>query len=149
MALTDYIASLIRELLANLQSSISSIPFSISIGDALILTVIYIASLVSSTLIKMLLVSVWILALATFFFPTLIPEEYEAASLILLASIFAIVAVIIKFRSKRLGRTRIDNASSEIIKWMRERNIINPETGPDDPFIKYKLKEILRKNKLY
>lgn len=151
MALTlmGDLASLLRELLAYLYANISSIPFSISIGAALLLTIMYIASLISSTLIKMLLIPTWIFAAVTYFFPSIIPKEYEAASLLLFAFMVGIAFVIIRIRSKRLGKTRIDNALSEMLKWMRESNLLNPETGLSDQYIQYRLKKILKKNKIY
>ena len=143
------IGDFIRELLTYLYTNISSIPFSISIGAALLLTVMYIASLISSVLIKTLLIPAWIFALITYFFPALVPKEYEAVSLLLFAFMVGITAVIVKIRSKRLGKTRMNNALSEMIKWMKESHLINPEARLSDQYIQYKLKEILKKNKLY
>lgn len=148
MALT-LIGDFLRELLAYLYANISSIPFSISIGAALLLTVMYIASLISSALIKMLLIPAWIFALVTYFFPTLVPREYEVLSLLLFAFMVGIAAVMVKIRSKRLGKTRMDKAISEMLKWMRESHLINPETRLSEQYIQYRLKEILKKNKLY
>ncbi|MEM3608169.1 MAG: hypothetical protein QW238_04820 [Candidatus Bathyarchaeia archaeon] len=148
LAFVDYLVSLIRDLLANLYADISSIPLSISIRTALLLTMMYIAGLISSMLIKILLVSMWILALAAYFFPTLIPEGYGALFLILLTFIIGITAALMKIRSKRLRESSIDNALSEMLKWMRESDIINSKVRLDDQYIKYRLKEILKKQKL-
>ena len=143
------IGDFIRELLAYLYTNISSIPFSISIGAALLLTVMYIASLISSALIRMLLIPAWVFALITYLFPTLVPKEYEAVSLLLFAFMVGAAAVVIKVRSKRLGKTRMDNALYEMLRWMKESHLINPEARLSDQYIQYKLREILKKNKLY
>lgn len=139
----------VQEVLRYLHNNISSIPFSISFGAAILLTAMYLASYVSSTLLKMMLVPAWLLSIITYFFPSLIPKEYEVASLVIFGVMVGAGALAMKARSKRLGKTRMEKALVEIVEWMKASQMLNPNL-PDSKYdlIKRGVKGILKKNKV-
>ena len=140
--------SFVEEFFLYLLENVSSIPFSISFGAAVLLTLMFFASMISSALIKLLLIPAWGFALITYFFPTLIPKEFEVASLIIFAAMVGIAALIAKIFSKRLEKTRTDKVISEILDWMKMAQILSTKKHLKDPFIKKRIKEIMKKNKI-
>lgn len=125
------------------------IPFSISFGAAILLTAMYLASYVSSTLLKMLLIPAWLLSIVTYFFPSLIPKEYEVASLVIFGVMVGAGALAMKIRSKRLGKARVEKALIEIVEWMETSQILDPNLSDNKRrIIKYGIKRILKRNKV-
>lgn len=68
-------------------------------------------------------------------------------SLILFAAMVGIILLIVKRRGRSLGRTRVDKALSEALEWMKEAKLLNPNIQQDQD-VKYRIKEILKKNKV-
>ncbi|HID17567.1 TPA: hypothetical protein EYP26_04665 [Candidatus Bathyarchaeota archaeon] len=138
-----------QEVLRYLYNNISLIPFSISFGAAILLTAMYLASYVSSTLLKMLLIPAWLLSIVTYFFPSLIPKEYEVASLVIFGVMVGAGALAMKIRSKRLGKARVEKALIEIVEWMETSQILDPNLSDNKRrIIKYGIKRILKRNKV-
>jgi hypothetical protein len=144
---TDFLP-FIQTFFENLYSNFLLIPFTISFSAAILITIIYFASFISDTLIKMLLVPLWILVIITYFFPTTIPKNYELASLILFAAMIGSITLVIK-RSHNKGRsTRIDKALSEVVSRMKANNLLNQNHEINEDSIKNLIKESFKKNKI-
>ncbi len=144
---TDFLP-FIQTFFENLYSNFLLIPFTISFSAAILITIIYFASFISDTLIKMLLVPLWILVIITYFFPTMIPKDYELASLILFAAMIGSVTLVIKRSHKKGKSTHIDKALSEIVSRMKANNLLNQNHEINEDAIKNLIKESFKKNKI-
>ena len=139
---------LISEFLRYLHSNVSSIPFSISFGAAILLTLMYLVSFISSAVIKAMLMPSWIFAAVTYFFPALIPKEHESISLIIFAAMVGLTLVVMKVRKTRLKDSRLDKASSEVVEWMKADQLLHPKIELTDRHIEDRIKKILKKNRV-
>ncbi len=90
-----------EELLLHLESNISEIPFTISFGAAILLTIMFIIHHISAPIIKMRILPAWFCAAITYFFPTIIPKEHETASLIIFGAVIFITIEAYRHLSKR------------------------------------------------
>ena len=144
---TDFLP-FIQTFFENVYSNFLLIPFTISFSAALLITIIYLASFISDTLIKMLLVPLWMLVIITYFFPTMIPKDYELASLVLFAAMIGSITIVIKRSHKKRRSTRIDKALSEVVSRMEANNLLNQEHEINKETIKNLIKESFKKNKI-
>lgn len=140
--------SVIQEFFEYLHANVSSIPFAISFGAAIVLTAMYLASFISSTLIKTLLIPVWVFSVVTYFFPKLIPKEYEFASLAIFATMVFVGTVIMRLRRKPQAQAAMDRALSEIVEWMKASQLLNPNLQTDPEYVQHRIREILKRNKV-
>ena len=144
---TDFLP-FIQTFFENVYSNFLLIPFTISFSAALLITIIYLASFISDTLIKMLLVPLWMLVIITYFFPTMIPKDYELASLVLFAVMIGSITIVIKRSHKKRRNKRIDKALSEVVSRMEANNLLNQEHEINRETIKNLIKESFKKNKI-
>ena len=144
IALFSFIQDFIRFLLGN----ISSIPFTISFGAAVLLTMMYFANFVSDILLKMLVVPMWVFVIITYFFPTFLPKEYEFVSLAIFVVMMGITFVLIKRYRKVREKTRKYKAASEVVTWMKATQLLRSRKKIDEQDIKNKITDILEKYKL-
>jgi len=131
-----------------LRSNVSSIPFSISFGAALLLTLMFIVSFISSTVVKFLLIPAWSFAGVTYFFPSLIPKEHESLSLILFAGMIGFLFILFKVRRVRFKKTRFDTAVSEIVEWMKSEQMLNPSVESNEDRVRQNIARFMKKNKI-
>lgn len=142
------IFSFVQEFIEFLLSDISSIPFTISLGAAVLLTFMYLANFVSDILLRMIVIPMWVFVIITFFFPSLIPKEYEVVSLVIFAlMIFIAVLMIGRYRKKR-EKTRKNRAALDISNWLNNRQLLSLGKNFTKEDIKEKIIEILEKYKL-
>jgi len=140
--------SFVQEFIEFLLSDISSIPFTISLGAAVLLTFMYLANFVSDILLRMIVIPMWVFVIITFFFPSLIPKEYEFVSLILFAlMVFIALLTIGRYRKKR-EKTRKNKAATDISNWLNNRRLLSLRKNYTEQDIKEKIIEILEKYKL-
>ena len=144
---TDFLP-FIQSFLENMYSNFLLIPFTISFSAAILITIIYFASFISNTLIKMLLIPLWVLVIITYFFPTMIPKDYEIASLVLFAVMIGSITVVVKRSHKKRRSTRIDKALSEVVSRMKANNLLNQNREINEETIKNLIKESFKKNKI-
>jgi predicted neutral ceramidase superfamily lipid hydrolase len=142
------IFSFVQEFIEFLLSDISSIPFTISLGAAVLLTFMYLANFVSDILLRMIVIPMWVFVIITFFFPSLIPKEYEFVSLIIFAlMIFIVILTIGRYRKKR-EKTRKNRAATDISNWLNNKQLLSLRKNFTEEDIKEKIIEILEKYKL-
>ncbi|WP_455276299.1 hypothetical protein [[Eubacterium] cellulosolvens] len=142
------IFSFVQEFIEFLLSDISSIPFTISLGAAVLLTFMYLANFVSDILLRMIVIPMWVFVIITFFFPSLIPKEYEFISLILFAlMIFVVLIIVGRYRKKR-EKTRKNKAAADISNWLNNKQLLSLRKNFTEEDIKEKIIEILEKYKL-
>ncbi|MCW4033453.1 MAG: hypothetical protein NWF08_08720 [Candidatus Bathyarchaeota archaeon] len=140
--------SFVQEFIEFLLSDISSIPFTISLGAAVLLTFMYLANFVSDILLRMIVIPMWVFVIITFFFPSLIPKEYEFVSLIIFAlMIFITILTIGRYRKKR-EKTRKNRAATDISNWLNNKRLLSLRKNFTEEDIKEKIIEILEKYKL-
>lgn len=108
----------------------------------------YLASFISSTLIKTLLIPVWVFSVVTYFFPKLIPKEYEFASLAIFATMVFAGTVIMRLRRKPQAQAAMDRALSEIVEWMKASQLLNPNLQTDPEHVQHRIREKLKRNKV-
>jgi len=138
----------IREFLQYLYINLSEIPFTISLGAAGLLTIMYVASFISSAIIRILLIPTWIFVVLTYFFPSSIPQEYEFFSLVIFAAMIGITILLLRSYRKKKGRTRTDKAVSDILTWMKAESILNPNKPVEYQSIQNKIEMILKRNRI-
>lgn len=142
------IFSFFQEFIEFLLSDISSIPFTISLGAAVLLTFMYLANFVSDILLRMIVIPMWVFVIITFFFPSLIPKEYEFVSLIIFAlMIFITILTIGRYRKKR-EKTRKNRAAADISNWLNNKRLLSLRKNFTEEDVKEKIIEILEKYKL-
>ena len=140
--------SFVQEFIEFLLSDISSIPFTISLGAAVLLTFMYLANFVSDILLRMIVIPMWVFVIITFFFPSLIPKEYEFISLILFALMIFIVLIIVGHYRKKREKTRKNKAAADISNWLNNKQLLSLRKNFTEEDIKEKIIEILEKYKL-
>jgi hypothetical protein len=138
---------LFREFLYFLYDNLSLIPFTLSFGAAVLVSVMFIASFISGTIIRVLVIPVWVLTAITYFFPTFIPKEYEFTALVLFSGIIVVIFLIVRDVLKTRKKNRVDNVISEILDRMKAQKIFIEEQL-NEQTIENLIKGILRKNKL-
>ena len=99
--LLEIFTSFIEDFVQHLYDNVSSIPFTISFSAAVLLTTMYFVSLISTPILKALVIPAWFFTIITHFFPSLIPKEYEFLSLIIFGAMLSIAIVIWKQRRRQ------------------------------------------------
>ncbi|WP_455277662.1 hypothetical protein, partial [[Eubacterium] cellulosolvens] len=103
---------------------------------------------VSDILLRMIVIPMWVFVIITFFFPSLIPKEYEFISLILFAlMIFIVLLIVGRYRKKR-EKTRKNKAAADISNWLNNKQLLSLRKNFTEEDIKEKIIEILEKYKL-
>lgn len=125
--------------------NISNIPLTLSFASAIILTLMYIGSVVTTPIIRALIIPMWVLAAISYFLPNLIPERYSLPTLIVFSAVY--VAMIFLFRRWKKGekQRKIRLVVREIIQ---ELNTIDWESPYRDLIIEDVIMEILRKHRV-
>ena len=111
--LLEIFTSFIEDFVQHLYDNVPSIPFTISFSAAVLLTTMYFVSLISTPILKVLVIPAWFFTIIAYFFPTLIPKEYEFLSLIIFAAMLSIAIVIWKQRRRQ---SRIQRRSRTLWK---------------------------------
>jgi hypothetical protein len=142
------IAYLVEAFIEYLQSNVSSIPFSISLGAAVVLSLMFIVSFISTAIVKFLLIPAWVFAGVTYFFPSLIPKDHETLSLILFAGMIGFLFIVFKVHRVRLKRSRLDGTVLEIVEWMQTERILNPNVESHEDLVRRNITRIMRKNRV-
>ena len=142
------IAYLVEAFAEYLQSNVSSIPFSISLGAAVLLTLMFIVSFISTAIVKVLLIPAWVFAGVTYFFPSLIPKEHETLSLILFAGMIGFLFIVFKVHRVRMKRSRLDTTVLEIVEWMQTERMLNPNVESHEDLVRRNITRIMRKNRV-
>ena len=139
---------LVKVFIEYLQSNVSSIPFSISLGAAVLLTLMFIVSFISSAIVKFLIIPAWVFAGVTYFFPSLIPKEHETFSLVIFAGMICFLFIVFKVHRASLKRTRLESAVLEVVEWMQTERILDPNVESHEDLVRRNMTRIMRKNKV-
>ncbi len=140
--------SFVEEFFQYLLSDLSSIPFTISFGAAILLTFMYLANFVSDILLRSTLVPIWIFAIITYFFPTLIPKEHEFASLAIFAVMIVVAVIAVKQLHRTRNRIRTYGVASDVLAWMKSAQLLSPNRQIREEDMKKKIVEILKRNNI-
>ena len=140
--------SFVQEFIEFLLGDISSIPFTISLGAAVLLTFMYLANFVSDILLRMIVIPMWVFVIITFFFPSLIPKEYGVVSLVIFALMIFIAVLIIGRYRKKGEKTRKNRAAADISNWLNNKQLLSLRKNLTEEDIEEKIIEILEKYKL-
>jgi hypothetical protein len=137
-----------RELIYLLYDNLSLIPFTLSFGAAILVSVMFIASFISSAIIRVLVIPVWILTVITYFFPTFIPKEYEFTALVIFSAIIVVIFLIVRDFLKTRRKNKVDDVVSEIVDRMRAQGVFIEDEQLNIQTLQNLIKGVLRKNKL-
>jgi hypothetical protein len=136
-----------REFLYFLYDNLSLIPFTLSFGAAVFVSVMFVASFVSGVIIRVLVIPVWVLTAITYFFPTFIPKEYEFTALVIFSGIIVVIFFIVRDFWKTRKKTQVDDVVSELVDRMKAQGVFIEEQL-NEQTLQNLIKGVLRKNKL-
>ena len=125
--------------------NVSRIPLTVSFGSALILTLMYIGSVFTTPVIKVLVIPMWILAAVSYFLPNLIPERYSLVTLIVFSGVYLAIVLFFKMREKSVISTKRRMVAREIVQKI---NSVNFDSPYRDLIIEDSIVKVLEKYKI-
>ncbi len=132
-------------LLTYLLDNILVIPLTISLGSATALTFMYIGSFLTSPIVKSLIIPMWILVIITYFFPNLIPPQYNFMALVIFGLMVAGMFAVLNHKGKLTAIKRRKEIAHSIALRIKE---MDKSLKVMDFAMEEVIMEILKKNKL-
>lgn len=137
--------STLREISDYILRNVSNIPLTVSFGSALVLTLMYIGSVLTTPVIKVLVIPMWILAAVSYFLPNLIPERYSLVTLIVFSGVYLAIILFFRMRREATIPSKRRMVAREIVKKI---NSVNFDSPYRDLMIEDSIVKVLEKHKI-